>query len=102
MNKFDKETIKSYLLGKISDEEKLAVIEESLFLNDEFASEVELAEDEIINDFVLGNLSAEDAASAENCFFKTSERQFKLKLTQELKARADRKSTRLNSSHTDI
>jgi CHAT domain-containing protein/Tfp pilus assembly protein PilF len=89
MNKFDKETIKSYLLGKISDEEKLGAIEESLFLNEEFASEVELVEDEIINDFVLGNLSAEDAASAENCFFKTSERQFKLKLTQELKARAD-------------
>ncbi len=89
MNKFDKETIKAYLLGRVSDEEKLAAIEESLFFDGEFASEAELAEDEIINDYVLGNLSAEDATSAENFFFKTSERQFKLKLTRGLKAKAD-------------
>ena len=88
MNKFDKETIKAYLLGKISDEEKLAAIEESLFSSDEFTAEVELAEDEIINDYVLGNLPAEDAKSAENFFFKTSERNFKLKLTRGLKAKA--------------
>ncbi|MGC2236029.1 MAG: CHAT domain-containing protein [Pyrinomonadaceae bacterium] len=87
-NLHDKENIKAYLLGKISDEETLAAIEESLFLNDEFATEIELVEDEIINDYVFDNLSAEDRESAENSFFKTSERQFRRKLTQELKEKS--------------
>lgn len=84
-----KETIKNYLLGKISDEEMLTKFEEALFSDDKFAEEVELAEDEIINDYVLGNLSAEDFEAAENCFFKNSERRFKLTLTQELKKKAE-------------
>jgi CHAT domain-containing protein len=88
MNKYDKETIRAYLLGNISDEETLAGIEESLFFNDEFATEIELAEDEIINDYVFGNLSAEDRKSAEKGFFTGAERQFKLKLTQELREKA--------------
>ncbi|MET0752892.1 MAG: hypothetical protein ABWZ66_05945, partial [Pyrinomonadaceae bacterium] len=88
-NLHDKENIKAYLLGKISDEETLAAIEESLFSDDEFATEIELAEDEIINDYVFNNLSAEDRESAENSFFKTSERQFRRRLTQELKEKAE-------------
>lgn len=88
MDNYDKETIKAYLLGGISDEETLVGIEESLFLNDKFATEIELVEDEIIDDYVFGNLSAEDIKNAENYFFKTSERQFKLKLAQELKEKA--------------
>jgi CHAT domain-containing protein/cytochrome c-type biogenesis protein CcmH/NrfG len=92
MDKYDKETIKNYLLGRISDEETLAGIEDSLFANEEFTSEIELAEDELINQYVFGNLSAEDCKAAENCFFNTSERQFKLKLTQELKEKAKDKS----------
>jgi len=88
MNKYDKETIRAYLLGSISDEETLAGIEESLFFNDDFATEIELAEDEIINDYVFENLSAEDRKSAERCFFTGAERQFKLKLTQELREKA--------------
>lgn len=88
-NLHNKENIKAYLLGKLSDEKTLAAIEESLFLDDEFTAEIELVEDEIINDYVLGNLSAEDRESAENSFFKTSERQFKLKLTRELKEKTE-------------
>jgi CHAT domain-containing protein/cytochrome c-type biogenesis protein CcmH/NrfG/TPR repeat protein len=84
----DKETIKTYLLGRISDEETLAGIEEALFFDDDFAAQVELTEDEIIDDYVFGNLTAEDRDAAENFFFKNSERQFKLKLTQELENKA--------------
>lgn len=87
-NILNKETIKAYLLGRISEEKTLAGIEEALFFDDEFAASVELAEDEIINDYVLGNLTDEDRESAENFFFKNSERQFKLKLTTELKNKA--------------
>src|SRR6185436_7630293 len=89
MNKaLNKETIKAYLLGRISDEETLAGIEEALFSDDEFAAAVELAEDEIINDYVFQNLSADDLESVESCFFKSSDRQFKLKLTEELLKKA--------------
>lgn len=84
----DKETIKAYLLGKISEEKTLAGIEEALFFDDEFAAQVELSEDEIIDDYVFGNLTAEDRESAENFFFKNSGRQFKLKLAGKLKNKA--------------
>jgi CHAT domain-containing protein len=85
----NKELIKDYLLGKISDEATLAGLEESLFTDGEFGENIALVEDEIINEYVLGNLSQNDREFADKYFFTNTDRQFKLKLTQELKAKAD-------------
>ena len=57
------DTLREYLLGRVSDETTLEGIEELLFTDGEFCSQVELMEDGIINDFVMGRLNEKDAES---------------------------------------
>ncbi len=83
-----KETIREYLLCRISDEEILGQIEDSLFSDDEFCARVEAVEDEIINEYVLEELNAEDKKSADEFFFSNADRRFKLELTQQLRQKA--------------
>ncbi len=81
-------TIHEYLLGRVSDEATLEGIEELLFTDEDFCAQVALAEDGIINDYVLGNLNDADADSFRTSLAGNSERQFKLKLTQEIRKKA--------------
>jgi Tfp pilus assembly protein PilF len=80
--------VREYLLGRVSDETTLEGIEELLFTDEEFCSQVALAEDGIINDYVLGRLDEEDAASFRATLADNPERRFKLELTQALRERA--------------
>jgi hypothetical protein len=80
--------VREYLLGQVSDETTLEGIEELLFTDEEFCSQVALAEDGIINDYVLGHLDEEDAASFRATLADNPERRFKLELTQALRERA--------------
>jgi tetratricopeptide (TPR) repeat protein len=80
--------VREYLLGRVSDETTLEGMEELLFTDEEFCSQVELAEDGIINDYVFGNLNEEDAASFHTTLAGNPERRFKLELTQALRERA--------------
>jgi len=80
--------VRAYLLGRITDETTLEEIEARLFDDEDFCAQMELAEDEIINDYVLGRLSAEDAASFESTLAYDPERRFKLELTKQLRNRA--------------
>jgi tetratricopeptide (TPR) repeat protein len=82
------QAIRAYLLGRIADEATLEEVELRLFTDDDYCTQMELAEDEIINDYVLGRLSAEDAASFESTLRNDPDRRFKLELTQGLKQRA--------------
>lgn len=82
------ETIREYLLGRVSDETTLEGLEELLFTDKEFCSQVELAEDEIINDYVFGHLDEPDAASFQAMLAGNPERRFKLELTQALREKA--------------
>jgi tetratricopeptide (TPR) repeat protein len=82
------ETVREYLLGRVSDETTLEGIEELLFTNEEFCSQVVLAEDEIINDYVRGRLNHADAESFRATIPADAERRFKLELAQALKERA--------------
>ncbi len=82
------ETIHEYLLGRVSDETTLDEIEERLFADEEFCSQVALAEDGLINDFVFGNLSDADAESFRATLRNNPERSFKFQLTQALRAKA--------------
>lgn len=79
---------REYLLGRITDETTLEEIEARLFDDEDFCAQMELAEDEIINDYVLGRLSAEDASSFESTLAYDPERRFKLELTKQLRNRA--------------
>lgn len=82
------ETVREYLLGRVSDETTLAGLEELLFTDEEFCSLVALAEDGLINDYVLRRLSDPDAESFSASLAGNSERRFKLKLTQALREKA--------------
>jgi len=82
------ETVREYLLGRVSDETTLEGIEELLFTNEEFCSQVALAEDEIINDYVRGRLSHADAESFRAALPADVERRFKLEMAQALRERA--------------
>jgi tetratricopeptide (TPR) repeat protein len=82
------ETVREYLLGRVSDETMLEGIEELLFTNEEFCSQVALAEDEIINDYVRGRLNRADAESFRATLAADAERRFKLEMAQALRERA--------------
>lgn len=80
--------IREYLLGRVSDETTLEGIEELLFMDKEFCSQVALEEDSLINEYVLGRLSDEDAESFRKTLESNPERRFNLMLTQGLSERA--------------
>jgi tetratricopeptide (TPR) repeat protein len=82
------EIVREYLLGRVSDETMLEGIEELLFTDEDFCSQVVLAEDGIINDYVLGWLDDADAESFRATLAADPERRFKLELTQALRGKA--------------
>src|ERR1051325_9758164 len=82
------ETIREYLLGRVSDETKLEGIEELLFTDEEFCSQVELMEDGLINDYVFGRLDGADAESFRATLTRNPERSLKLELTRALREKA--------------
>ncbi len=82
------EAIREYLLGRLSDETALEEIEDLLFADEEFCSQVALVEDGLINDYVFGRLNEADAESFRAMLTDNSDRRFKLDLTQALRERA--------------
>ena len=82
------ETVREYLLDRVSDETKLEGIEERLFTDEEFCSQVALAEDDLINDYVFGRLNDTDAESFRVTLASNPDRSFKLELTQALREKA--------------
>jgi len=82
------ETIREYLLGRVSDETVLEGLEDLLFADEEFCSQVALVEDGLINDYVLGRLNPKDAASFQTMLTDNPERRFKLDLTLALREKA--------------
>jgi tetratricopeptide (TPR) repeat protein len=87
-------TVREYLLGRVSDEATLEGLEELLFTDEEFCSQVALVEDGIINDYVLGHLDAADADSFQSTLEDNPERRFKLQLTEALREKALAKSVK--------
>lgn len=82
------ETVREYLLGRVSDETTLEGLEELLFTDEEFCSQVALAEDSLINDYVLGVLSETDAERFRATLNDNPERRFKVDLTRALREKA--------------
>lgn len=82
------ETVREYLLGRVSNETMLEGLEDLLFTDDEFCSQVAFVEDSIIDDYVLGRLDHRDAESFRATLAGNSERRFELELTQALREEA--------------
>src|ERR1044072_5075932 len=80
--------IRDYLLGKVTDEAMLERIEELMFADDEFCSQVEMAEDGLINDYVRGLLDQPDAESFRKTLAFDPERRIQVELAAALRQKA--------------
>lgn len=81
MTHLEPEDIKQYLLGDASPQTQQA-IEERLLTEESFLEELSLAEEELIDDYVGGELSAAERERFEQHFLCTPERQRKLRFAQ--------------------
>lgn len=92
INKAENIDLKQYLLGRLSaeDEERL---EMRLLTEPEFAEEFDIAVDDLTDAYVAGEIQGEDRERAETYFFKSAERQNKLKYALALKAHKGQRSS---------
>jgi hypothetical protein len=73
----DESSIRAYLLGRLAEPESDPV-EQKLLTDPDFAKAVDLIEDELIEEYLDGRLSASDARLMENHFLRPPERRRKL------------------------
>jgi hypothetical protein len=79
----DRAGLSQYLLGR-SNESQREATEQRLLTDDEFFEELEIIEDELIDDYLAGELSTADRQLFEQHFLIPSERQLKLKFAHAL------------------
>jgi CHAT domain-containing protein len=85
--------IKEYLLGALSDKAERRAIEEKMLLDDGFAEQLLIIEDELIDDYLDGNLDASESERFTEFFLKPPERKRKLRLARNLKKYAMKPET---------
>ena len=78
MTQVEHEDVRRYLLGGVSEEAQRAA-EERLLTEESFLEELSAAEEELIDDYVGGDLSADDRERFERHFLSTEERRRKLR-----------------------
>ncbi|MDQ3818242.1 MAG: CHAT domain-containing protein [Acidobacteriota bacterium] len=81
----DQRSLKSYLLGELSQEEARRLLEERILTDDAFFEELLIAEDELIDDYLKNALTDEEKSRFEDHFLLTEERRRKLKFARALK-----------------
>lgn len=81
--------IRSYLLGELAPEDARQ-LDDRLLREDSLAELVQLVEDEIVEDYVRGQLSVEEAGRLEKHFFTTPRRRRSLEMVRGLRKRAFR------------
>ena len=80
-NHDDQISVRRYLLNQLTDDGQ-QVIEQQLFTDDELFDQLEAAEDELIDQYVAGTLSRDEAEMFEKHFLMTAERQQKLRFAK--------------------
>lgn len=81
----EQKTVRKYLLGTLGDAGELRRIEENILLNDDFAEQISIAEDELIEEFLDGELSQQEAEGFRQFFLDVPERRQKLALIENLR-----------------
>jgi tetratricopeptide (TPR) repeat protein len=79
------ENLKKYLLGQVARETELNLIEERLLTDSEFSTELEIAEGELIDDYVDGLLAGDDLEKFNRLFLNVPERRAKIGFVRALK-----------------
>lgn len=81
----ESEQIRRYLLGYIQEEDKLTEIEERMFSDEAYLEQIELAEDELIEEYLDNRLSATDGARFQRHFLESQSRRSRVELSRELR-----------------
>ena len=106
----DEMELRRYLLGTLSEEEE-ARQEELLLTEESYFEQLVLAEDELIDDYVRGQLTAQEKERMEQRFLVPAGRRERLELVRDLHrstteraetARRERDSSKHNDGHTAI
>lgn len=82
----DSKLIRQYLLGELNDEQTRREIETMLLTDDDFAEEIAICEDELIDGYVVGRLSAVERDKFENYFLISPDRRQKLEFARGFKS----------------
>jgi len=77
--------LRQYLLGALDDDTVRDRLEERLMVDEDFAVRVGVAEDELIEEFLDGEMSAEESALFSRFFLAPPERKRQLRLTRDLR-----------------
>jgi hypothetical protein len=82
----DQQTIRRYLLDDVAPEERRRLEERLLDDGDDFFDQLQLAEWELVDDYVTGNLSEAERARFREAFLSTSERHEQLRFAELLRS----------------
>src|SRR5215218_9008584 len=86
MNELDEpKRLKKYLLGTLNDDVVQSQIEERLMLDEEFATRIASAEEELVEEFLDGEMSAEESDRFKQFFLAPPERKHQLRLIRDLR-----------------
>src|SRR5687767_11804572 len=81
----EQKAIREYLLGALSNKAEMRRIEEKILLDDDFVEEISIAEDQLIDEYLDGTLSASEQKSFDQYFLNAPERKQKLRLISDLR-----------------
>src|ERR1041384_6033454 len=81
----DQTTVRQYLVGEVSDEAQRQQVEERLLTDGDFFQELEITEDELIDQYLTGALTADERRNFESHFLAAPERQRKLSFARALR-----------------
>lgn len=81
--------IRKYLLGNIQAEDERRKIEKRLMLDDDYFEELLMQEEELIQDYVDGQLSTDERQSFEKHFLISEERRHKIQFARALRRYID-------------
>lgn len=89
----EQQQVRVYLLGELRDEEQCRVVEERLLTDNDFCEQIEMVEDELIEQYLDGELSEKERVQFEQCFLQTKERREKFSVARSINRYATSRST---------
>lgn len=101
MDSPERNHVRDYLLGNLNNSEMRRRVEEKLLLDDEFAEALEIAEDELIEEYLDGDFTTGEKALFMKHFLISEERKEKLQLIQSLKDCAEKSKTQYAEKPVD-
>lgn len=90
---YSNDDLVQYLLGKLAAE-RLEAIEQQILLDDDFHQEMKIAEEELLDNYIHGQLNAQDRRLFESNFLASPLRQQQLRFALALKRKVDTEGRR--------